>query len=272
MMRSLWTGATGMIAQQMNVDTISNNLANVNTASFKKERLEFKTLLYQQMKPSGDTQNNPNAAPVNLQVGLGVRPTATTKLFDQGAYLQSGNPMDFALGGEGFFVVNKGNDQIAYTKDGTFKLSYSEEGLTVVSSVGDIILSTEGQPIVIPTSVPAESVSVSRDGTFNYIDQEGNQQDLGFKFNIVQFPNRQGLKSIGNNLFQLTAASGQPLSEANGETNTLTEVIQGYIEGSNVQVAEEMVNLIVAQRAYEVNSKSITTSDEMLSIANGLKR
>lgn len=272
MMRSLWTGASGMTSQQMNVDTISNNLANVNTFSYKKERTEFKTLLYQTMRTAGDTQANRNASPVNLQVGLGVRPQATAKTFDQGIFITTGIKTDFTISGEGFFVVDKGNGDICYTRDGSFKLSNQDDGLMLVTSEGYSVLSSDGEPIVFGLETSIDRVTVNRDGTVSYIDEEGQPVEMGFQIELVQFPNRQGLQSEAGNLYRVSPASGQPLSETQGEVTKRSELIQGSLEGSNVQVAEEMVNLIVAQRAYEINSKVITTSDDMLNTANQLKR
>lgn len=272
MMRSLWTGASGMTSQQFNVDTISNNLANVNTYGYKKDRAEFKSLLYQTMRTAGDTENNAYASPVNLQVGLGVRPYAVSKSFTQGIFINTSQPTDFTINGDGFFVVQKEDESEAYTRDGSFKLSPSDEGLTLVTSDGYIVQSTDDEPIILPTDITIERLTVDRDGTFGYVDETGNPIEMGYKLKLVQFPNRQGLLSAEGNLYYVTAASGDPILEYDGEVSKPSEVVQGTMEGSNVQIAEEMVNLIVAQRAYEVNTKVITTSDEMLSQANSLKR
>jgi len=269
MMRSLWTAASGMISQQMNVDNIANNLANVNTIGFKKERMEFKTLLYETMKRADLDPVNQTGRPVNLQVGHGVRPIAVSRIFTMGNLQRTDIPQDFAIEGTGFFVVRRGPEDIKYTKDGSFKLAATEMGNMFVTSEGYPILGEDDEPIYIPYDV---EYSVDENGAFSYVDSEGYFQELGFRFKLVQFPNPQGLEAVGSNLLGATAASGRPLSEAEGETTRISRLIQGTVEMSNVQVAEEMVNLIVAQRAYDLNSKAITTSDDMLQTANNLKR
>lgn len=274
MFRSLWTGAAGMRAQQLNVDTISNNLANVNTTSYKKERTEFKSLLYQELEKSSTGATSDINKPVNLQVGTGVSPTAISRDFTTGSLQTTGELNDFALLGDGFFTVQYGVDgngdpKIGYTKDGSFKLSPVDDGLMLTTSDGNPVLSTDGEYIILENDVV---FNVDESGIFTTLDDYGEVQDLGFQFGIVQFLNPQGLNSIGDNLYTQSAASGVPLSEAEGETTEISEIRQGYLEMSNVDVAQEMVNLIVAQRAYELNSKSITTADTMLQQANELKR
>lgn len=272
MMRSLWTSASGMTAQQTNVDTISNNLANVNTAAYKKERLEFKSLLYQTMQRADLDPANQTGRPVNLQVGLGVRPIATARIFDMGNLEMTSNKLDLALAGAGFFTISRGEDSIAYTKDGSFKLSDTEDGLMLVTSEGYAVLNTDGETIVIPGEVEISSLVFNDTGELSYVDEAGAVQSLDMQLDIVQFSNVQGLEAIGGNLYVTTPASGVALHEADGETNALTTIVQGAIEMSNVQVAEEMVKLIVAQRAYDLNSKVIQTSDDMLQQATNLKR
>ena len=271
MMRSLWTAASGMTSQQANVDTISNNLANVNTTSYKKERMEFKSLLYQTMQRADMDPQNQTGRPVNLQVGLGVRTIATSRIFDQGNLEVTGHPIDFAIEGNGYFAIQRG-EEVFYTRDGSFKASVGEDGIMLVTSEGYPVLSTDGEPIIIPFDVSLESLSVSREGVFEYVDAAGVANDLDVQFNVVQFSNPQGLEAVGSNLFGITPASGEPLLESEGEVTKPSGIIQGYLEMSNVQVAEEMVKLIVAQRAYEMNSKAIQASDDMLQQANNLKR
>lgn len=272
MMRALWTAASGMISQQQNVDNISNNLANVNTAGYKKERMEFKTLLYETMKRADLDPANRTGQPVNLQIGHGVRPIAVSRIFTMGNLQRTDNPQDFAIDGDGFFVVQRTEEDIKYTKDGTFKLSPVDEGNMLVTSEGYPILSTDEEPIIIPPEVNYSDVSVDENGRFYYMDENNEVVDLDFQIMMVQFPNMQGLEGIGSNLLAATVASGQPMNEVDGEVNRPSRLIQGVMEMSNVQVAEEMVNLIVAQRAYDLNSKAITTSDDMLQTANNLKR
>ncbi|MDR3238781.1 MAG: flagellar basal-body rod protein FlgG [Clostridiales bacterium] len=272
MMRSLWTAASGMISQQQNVDVISHNLANVNTFGYKKERLEFKTLLYESMNRADLDPANQTGRPVNLQVGHGVRPVATARIFSQGNLQRTDNSMDFAISGDGFFAVDRGGGDIQYTKDGAFKISATDEGSMLATADGYPILDVDGAAIVIPGDVSVKNVSVDETGLFAYTDASGVPQDLDLQIGLVQFSNPQGLEAAGANLLRQTAASGLPLSEAGGETNQLSSLQQGVLEMSNVQVAEEMVSLIVAQRAYDINSKAITTSDDMLQTANSLKR
>lgn len=272
MMRSLWTSASGMTAQQTNVDTIANNLSNVNTTAYKKERLEFKSLLYQTMERADLDPANQTGRPVNLQVGLGVRPVATARIFDMGSIEVTNNKLDLALSGDGFFTILRDEDNIVYTRDGSFKVSPTDDGLMLTTSEGYPVLSTDGDTIVIPNDVKISALVFGETGELSYVDDTGAVIALDMQLDIVQFSNVQGLEAMGGNLYKATLASGEALHEADGETNTLTTLVQGAIEMSNVQVAEEMVKLIVAQRAYELNSKVIQSSDDMLQQAANLKR
>ena len=273
MMRSLWTAASGMITQQHNVDSISNNLANVNTVGYKKERMEFKPLLYETMKRADLDPANQKGSPVNLQVGHGVRPIAVSRLFTMGNLQRTDNPQDFAIEGDGFFMVQRDYDSVFYTKDGSFKLSPMEDGsLMLVTSEGYPILGVDDDIIIIPPDVVFTDINVDDTGAFFYVDEFGALVNLDIQIKMVQFPNPQGLEGIGSNLLAQTIASGRPLSEADGEVNRKSRLIQGALEMSNVQVADEMISLIVAQRAYDLNSKAINTSDDMLQTANNLKR
>lgn len=269
MMRSLWTAASGMGAQQLNVDTISNNISNVDTSAYKKERLEFKSLLYQTMERAS-LDDADTGKPVNLQVGLGVRPIATSRIFSQGNVERTEVNTDLAIEGQGFFMVRTGEDEVSYTRDGSFKISLGDGENNLVTSEGYYVLNSDGEPVSIPENVPVKDIIISDNGSIRYM-QNGEEQDTGVTIGVVQFANPQGLEAIGGNLYTTTAASGDAILEADGEVPK-SKISQGFLELSNVNIAEEMVNLIVAQRAYELNSKSITTSDEMLQLANNLKK
>lgn len=271
MMRSLWTSAAGMAAQQLSIDNISNNISNVNTTGYKKTNLEFKDLLYSNLdKVVVDADGN--GAPVSLQVGHGVRVGSTTRDFSTGNITESGNKLDFAIQGEGFFAVRDNRGEEKYTKDGTFKISPFEGENYIVTSEGYRVLSQDDEPLTLPQGILLSSVSVDEAGNFAYKDEEGVMQELGQSLKIVQFTNVLGLESAGENLYQTTMATGEIIPETELDDSKRSVIRQGCIEMSNVQIAEEMVNMIVTQRAYELNSKSIQTSDEMLSIANQLKR
>ncbi len=272
MMRSLWTAASGMNSQQLNVDTISNNLANVNTYGYKTERAEFKSLLYDTMQRADLDPANQGNRVVNLQVGSGVRPVGVSRMFTPGSIQRTEQAMDFAIQGNGFFAIQKDENTIAYTKDGAFKLSPVDEGLMMVTTEGYPLLSIDDEPIIIPREISARDVTVDDIGRVMYMQTDRTQVDSGFQVDIVQFPNVQGLEAVGQNLFLPTPAAGAPMKEVDGDVSTYSTISQGALELSNVQVANEMVNLIVAQRAYELNSKAIQTSDDMLSQANNLKR
>ena len=260
MMRSLWSAATGMIAQQLNIDTISNNLANVNTIGFKKSRAEFEDLIYQNHKIAGSITQGDVRVPTGIQVGMGVRPTTVHKFFSQGDYQNTSNPLDMAIEGDGFFQVQVGDD-VAYTRAGAFKLN--QDG-TVVSANGYIL-----QP---QFTVPPETkhISITEGGTITALDSNG-QELATADIPLYTFINPAGLDARGKNLYTPTEASGEAVEGQPGVDNTGT-IAQGFLEMSNVEVVEEMVGMIVGQRAYEVNSKAIQTSDQMLQIAVQLKR
>ncbi len=275
MMRALWTGASGMSAQQLNVDTISNNIANVNTTGFKSERVEFKSLLYQTMSKGAVSADESRVIPTNLQVGHGVKAVAVSRSYDTGSFQNTENLWDFAIDGPGFFTIQKGFDENGdpnnvYTKNGSFKLAAIEDGqsLLLVTSDGYPVLDTEGERIVLDTNI--SSIVVDTEGRFTR-NINGATEDLGIQLNLVQFTNPQGLEAIGDSFFETTVASGEPISEVDGDVSERSGIVQSFLEMSNVNIAGEMVNLIVAQRAYELNSKAITTSDEMLQQANNLK-
>lgn len=270
MMRSLWTGASGMIAQQTNVDTIANNLANINTTGYKSESVEFKSLLYQTVqKNSYDSDGKKK--PVGVQVGLGVRNSAITSNFEQGNFNETGNQWDFALDGKGFFAVQLEDGSIAYTRSGSFAVTVGVNGSTLCDASGHPVLDTNGSPIVFDPSLQTGMITVDVDGTFYYPDDTGVGQPMGMQMGFTQFNNPAGLNKIGDSLFQVSEASGEPRAEANDNALKKTGVRQKYIESSNVSAVDAMVDLIVAQRAYEMNSKVITASDTMMQQANNLR-
>jgi flagellar basal-body rod protein FlgG len=262
MIRSLYTAATGMEAQQLNLDMTANNLANVSTAGFKKSRLDFQDLLYQTIRTAGATQAQGVQVPTGIQVGLGTRPGATQKIFTQGDMQQTGNPLDIAIEGSGFFQVMLPSGELAYTRDGSLK----------TDGTGKIVTS-DGYAVQPEMTVPdqVKELTVGEDGTVTAtIAGQTDPQQIG-QMQLVNFLNPAGLTNMGRNLYSPTKASGEPITGTPGQ-NGLGTLASGYVEMSNVKVVEEMVNLIVAQRAYEVNSKSIQTADEMLNIANNLRR
>ena len=271
MMRSLWSAASGMIAQQTNVDTIAHNLSNVNTTGYKNERAEFKSLLYQTLQTRTTTANG-EQKPIPAQVGLGTRVMAITSSFEQGAFLASESDTAFAINGDGFFSVRGIDGNTYYTRAGDFKLSIGNDGLMLATSEGYPVLDSQGNAIVFPDEVNASTLEISGDGAFGYRQPDGTYVPLGINIGLFQFNNPAGLEKMASGLFNVTAASGEALNEATTANIQASEVRQGYLEGSNVKVADEMVNLIVAQRAYEMNSKAIQATDEMLGQANQLRR
>lgn len=271
MLRSLWTAASGMNAQQTNVDTIANNLANINTTGYKSESVGFKSLLYQNIQ-SKTTSANGEQKPVSAQVGLGVRQAAITSNFTQGAFLESESNLDFAINGKGFFGVSGVDGEISYTRNGNFFLSQGTDGLTLCTSDGYPVLDTTGAPIVFGPEMNASKITVDDEGNFCYPDETNTPAPIGITLGLFQFSNPSGLTKTGSSFYQESDASGIAINEADGEDIKKSSIKQNYLEGSNVQVATEMVNLITAQRAYELNSKAINASDEMLQQANNLKR
>jgi flagellar basal-body rod protein FlgG len=262
MIRALKTAATGMLAQQLNVDNIANNLANINTTGFKRSKVEFQDLFYQATKASGSVSRQGTQNPSALEIGYGSVPVATQRIFSQGEMVPTNNPLDLALSGDGFFKVLLTDGTNAYTRDGSFKIS------------GDgRIVTTDGEPVDPEISIPegTTEILISRSGAVSVrVGKEANPQDVG-QIETVRFINPAGLKAIGRNLLTATVASGDPVAGTPGLEGS-GEVYQGYLETSNVEIVEEMVNMIVAQRAYEINSKAIKTSDEMLSVVNNLSR
>ncbi len=270
MLRSLWTGASGMIAQQTAVDTISNNLANINTAGYKKETNEFKTLLYSKLqRKTQDNEGNPK--PVIGQVGSGVRLASVTSRYLQGALTHTENALDFALEGDGFFQVQTNEGEIAYTRAGNFNISLNNGTLALSNSDGYQVLDTNGEPIVFDEEINTSRLMFDAYGRISYREADESVTDLGIQIGIVQFNNPTGLLKISGSLLRESEASGEPRLEAEDTALKATKVHSGYLEASNVQAVDEMVNLIVAQRAYEMNSKIINASDEMLQQTNNLR-
>lgn len=261
--KTLTTAATGLSAQQRYIEIISNNLANVNTTGFKKVRPEFQDLLYETIKPYGNTQMS-NSLPLNeVQIGSGTELVATTKQFSQGTLTATGNNMDMAISGEGFFQVRKPDNTIGYTRDGSFTV---DRNGSMVTSQGYLL----DPEIRVPDNVT--DLRITRDGVVLAKDAADimTERELG-RIQLARFVNPAGLSAQGDNLYLPTTASGEPILETPGTNNT-GEVIQGQLESSNVDLVTEMVNMIVAQRAYEINSKSVKTADDIMSTAVNLKR
>jgi len=266
MMRSLWTAASGMKAQQFNVDVIANNLANVNTVGYKRDRVEFHDLIYETLRRAYVMEDQ--GRPVNLQVGHGVLPVATTKLFRSGSFERTDNYLDIAIQGDAFFVVRALDGSDLYTRDGSFKLSLTGNGMMLSTSDGLPVLDDGGNEIYINVDPPR--LIIGTNGELAHTNNDGDTEYLGYRIQLVKFQNRNGLETVGDNFYVQTSASGEALRDEDYGRPSIMR--QGYLEMSNVNIADEMVNLIVAQRAYETNAKCITTSDDMLAIANSLKR
>ena len=271
MNRSLWIAASGMKAEQINVDTIANNLSNVNTTGYKTEVNEFKSLLYQTLQTETTTANGEDK-PTSAQVGMGVRNASINSVFSQGNLTASTSSTAFAIEGDGFFSVQGLDGETYYTRNGNFVLSEGVDGLTLCNTDGLPVLDSEGNTIVFGADMVASKITVTADGTFCYPDESNNPQSLGIVIGVYQFNNPTGLEKNDSSLYAVTAASGEAMNEATNEALSKSKICQGYLEASNVQVVDEMVNLITAQRAYELNSKAITASDEMMQQANNLKR
>ncbi len=247
-----------MQAQQTNLDVISNNLANVNTSGYKKTTAEFQDLLYQNSRNPGSDTGGGNTLPTGLEIGHGSQLVATSRLFTTGELTQTGNDLDVAIQGDGFFQVQMPDGTFAYTRDGSFKRGSDGK-----------VLTSDGLPVVGFQSIPTGTtgINIAPTGEVTITSATGSQT---FKLPLVRFANPNGLQSEGRNLYKETLASGTPETGNPGE-NGFGELRQQYLEGSNVKVVEEMVNMIVAQRAYEVNSKAVQASDEMMQIANNLR-
>lgn len=262
--RALRTAASGMYAQQVNIQVISNNISNVNTTSFKKNRAEFKDLMYQDVATNPENTDIPGIvedSDSSIQVGTGVKPTSTQKIFEQGNLESTGHKLDVGIYGEGFFQVRKADGSYLYTRDGSFKIS------------GDGSLVTTGGHVLEPGfSINADvmDIEISKDGTISAVDMDGQTVELG-TLELAKFVNPGGLKAMGDNMYMETEQSGMPILGTPGVDGFGT-LNQGYLESSNVDIVNEMMSMITAQRAYEINSKTVKTVEEMMTIANNLKR
>jgi flagellar basal-body rod protein FlgG len=262
--RALRTAASGMYAQQLNIEVISNNMANMNTTAFKKNKAEFQDLMYQEVvvnTVNSTAPGNSTSGTGTIQVGNGVKPSTTQKSFLQGDIQATNNPLDVAIQGEGFFQIRKIDGTMVYTRDGSFKLN-SEGNLC---TTGGYLLDPE-----ISLNENSTGVTVNRDGTVEIQQSDGNRVPVG-NIQLVRFLNPGGLLALGDNLYGETSESGRPIL-GNPGLDDFGELHQGYLEASNVDIVEEMVSMITAQRAYELNSKTVKTVEEMMTMANNLKR
>lgn len=263
MIRALFSAATGMVGQQLSVDTIAHNLANVNTTGFKKSRVNFQDLIYETLKPAGTETADGQIIPEGIQIGHGVRPSSIAKLFTPGNFVQTGNPLDLAIEGDGFFQVTLPDGTIAYTRDGSFKIDANGQ-----------IVTADGYLLEPAVTIPTDYIQIifGSDGVVSALVQgQTAAQNVG-QLQMVRFVNPSGLDArLGRNLLLETEASGPPVVSQPGQDGIGT-IEQGFLENSNVQVVEEIINLIIAQRAYEANSRVIQTSDDMLQVANNIRR
>ena len=262
MLRSLYTASTGMLGQQTQIDTTSNNIANVNTIGYKKQRAEFADLMYQVMEHAGSATSATTISPTGIEVGLGVRPTSITKMYTQGNFQETGNNLDMAITGNGFFQVEMPNGNIAYTRNGSFKLDANGS-----------VVNADGYKMIPEITIPedATNVDIGVDGTISVVQAGQTEATQIGQIEIANFINPAGLHALGDNLLINTEASGDPINGVAG-TNGLGQLRQGFVELSNVQLVVELTDLITGQRAYEASSKAIVTSDEMLQTVNQLKR
>lgn len=260
MLRALYTAATGSQSQQFNIDLIANNVANVNTTGYKKARAEFEDLLSQTYSTAGSVGDQGTTDPVGVQVGLGVQVAATQRIFLPGSIQQTGNPLDLAIQGDGFYQVQTDSGVIGYTRDGGFK-----------RDANGTLVTTDGYPVQPNITIPSDAtdIIVGLNGTISVRQAGSSTLNQVGQLQLVRFANPAGMESIGRNLFQETPASGSPVQGTAGQGDfSKTTITQGYLEGSNVQIVEELINLITAQRAFEANSKVIQASDELLKTAN----
>jgi flagellar basal-body rod protein FlgG len=261
MLRALYSAASGMTAQQMNVDNIAHNLANANTVGFKMRRAQFQDLLYQNVVQPGASAGQQTVVPSGLQVGLGTRPVANEIIFQQGNFTETDNPLDVVIQGRGFFQVRRPSGDLAYTRAGTFQLDRD----------GNLV-TADGDPLEPQITLPpeAQSVTIAADGTVSYMLPGQTQAQVAGQIQLANFPNPAGLNSLGDGLFTPTDASGDPTVGNPGGQEGLGSLLQNYVEQSNVSVVEEFINLIVSQRAYEANSKVVKAADEMYQQVNNV--
>ncbi|MBA4392066.1 MAG: flagellar basal-body rod protein FlgG [Desulfobacca sp.] len=263
MIRSLYISATGMEAQKMNLDVIANNLANVNTAGYKRGRADFQELIYQDLRTPGSLSAEGSVVPSGIQMGLGVKPGSVQKIFLQGDFVQTGNNLDMVIEGDGFFQITKPDGTLAYTRNGAFKLD----------NIGRVVTS-DGYALEPTITIPGntKSISIGSDGKFSVMQSgSATPTQLG-TIQLARFINPAGLLANGKSLFLPSGSSGDPIVGAPGGNDGIGTIGQGFIEMSNVNIVEEMVNMIVSQRAYEINSKAVQAADEMLQSTNNLKR
>ncbi len=261
-----------MKAQQTNVDTIANNISNVNTVGYKSQSAQFKSLLYQTLQTESTTANG-DPKPTTAQVGLGTRIASTNTSFAQGAMTATDSATALCISGDGFFSVRDLDGTVKYTRNGDFTWSLANDGARVLTTAeGYYVLDDNGNRITLPEGASGDTVSFGTEGQLAYRGADGNYIQTGQSVGVFQFNNPKGLEKTGESMWAATESSGAPLNEANAAGITRSKINQGYLEASNVNVADEMVNLIVAQRAYELNSRAITTSDTMLEQANNLRR
>ena len=260
MQRSLFIGATGMNGQQLNLDVISNNLANVNTTGYKRSRVDFQDLLYQTIRAPGAVSAEGFEIPSGIQIGEGVGVSSISKIFQEGSFISTGNSLDVAIEGDGFFQITLPDGEIGYTRAGAFQLN--RDG---------VIVTPDGYPLEPEITIPEDAVNITigTDGTVSVTLSDGTTDELG-QMELARFINPAGLLSQGRNLFRESEASGDPILSVAGEEGAGT-IRQGFLEGSNVSVVDEIVQLIITQRAFEVNSSVIRTSDEMLQTANNMR-
>lgn len=264
MVRSLWTAATGMNGQQSNIDAISNNLSNVNTTGFKQQRVEFEDLIYQNLKLAGTPATEDTVTPVGIQQGAGVKVAATQRIFTQGSLQNTGVDTDVAIVGEGFIRVQQYDGSYAYTRDGTLKIDMTGQ---LVTSEGLRVM----PEIIMPENFDIHTLTITDQGKVTVkVAGDDTPVEVG-QLELYRFPNQVGLEAVGDSLFKVTNASGQPIASRPG-VDGMGIIKHKFLEMSNVSVVNEMVQMIVAQRAYEFNSKAIQTSDSMLNIAANLKR